>query len=113
MKKYSTMQNLKQVNGCVFHTFFRIKKGEIVPENDNKVYFHYVQKGVYCQIEKCWRLKIMPMLDMPVKELEKYNGTNPKPADHDAYWEKAIAEMTPRSSRRSGRIPPVPGGQLT
>lgn len=35
----------------------------------------------------------MPMLDMPVKELEKYNGVNPKPIDHDAYWEKAIAEM--------------------
>lgn len=30
---------------------------------------------------------------MPVKELENYAGTNPRPADFDDYWEKAIAEM--------------------
>lgn len=35
----------------------------------------------------------MPMIDMPVKELEKYTGTNPKPVDFDEYWDKAIAEM--------------------
>ena len=35
----------------------------------------------------------MPMIDMPVKELEKYTGTNPKPADFEQYWEKALAEM--------------------
>ena len=35
----------------------------------------------------------MPMLDMPIEELEKYNGVNPKPEDHEDYWEKAIAEM--------------------
>ena len=37
--------------------------------------------------------KVMPMIDMPVKELEQYMGINPKPADHDEYWDKAIAEM--------------------
>ena len=35
----------------------------------------------------------MPLIDMPVKELEKYMGTNPKPADFEEYWDKAIAEM--------------------
>ena len=35
----------------------------------------------------------MPMLDMPVKELEQYKGINPRPVDFDEYWEKAIEEM--------------------
>lgn len=30
---------------------------------------------------------------MPVEELEKYNGTNPKPQDFEEYWDKAIKEM--------------------
>lgn len=33
------------------------------------------------------------MVDMPIKELEQYMGINPKPADFDEYWDKAIAEM--------------------
>lgn len=33
------------------------------------------------------------MIDMPVKELQKYNGVNPKPVDFEEYWDKAIAEM--------------------
>lgn len=35
----------------------------------------------------------MPIVDMPVKELEKYMGVNPKPADFDEFWDKSIAEM--------------------
>lgn len=35
----------------------------------------------------------MPTIDMPIEKLREYNGVNPRPADHDAYWEKAIAEM--------------------
>lgn len=35
----------------------------------------------------------MPMLDMPLEELKKYQGTNPKPDDFDDYWNRAIAEM--------------------
>lgn len=35
----------------------------------------------------------MPILDMPVKELEKYMGSSPKPADFDEFWDKSIAEM--------------------
>ena len=35
----------------------------------------------------------MPIVDMPVKELESYLGSSPKPADFDAYWEKALADL--------------------
>ncbi len=35
----------------------------------------------------------MPQLDMPIKELEVYRGISPKPADFDAYWERALKEM--------------------
>jgi len=35
----------------------------------------------------------MPMIDMPLAELKQYKGINPRPADFDAYWEKALAEM--------------------
>ena len=35
----------------------------------------------------------MPLIDMPVEELKKYQGINPKPDDFEEYWEKAIAEM--------------------
>jgi cephalosporin-C deacetylase len=36
----------------------------------------------------------MPLLfDMPFEQLESYQGRNPRPADFDAYWEQALAEM--------------------
>lgn len=35
----------------------------------------------------------MPVLDMKVSELERYAGVNPKPKDHEQYWDKAIAQM--------------------
>lgn len=35
----------------------------------------------------------MPLVDMPVSELKKYQGINPKPADFEEYWDRAIAEM--------------------
>ena len=36
----------------------------------------------------------MPLLfDMPLEQLPAYQGTNPRPADHDEYWERALAEM--------------------
>lgn len=35
----------------------------------------------------------MPLVDMPLDKLQQYQGRNPKPADFDAYWEKALAEM--------------------
>ncbi len=35
----------------------------------------------------------MPLIDMPLEELKKYNGTNPKPADFDKFWDASIEEM--------------------
>ncbi len=35
----------------------------------------------------------MPMLDMPLEKLKTYTGINPKPADHEAYWERALAAL--------------------
>ena len=36
----------------------------------------------------------MPLLfDMPYEDLLTYEGTNPKPADFEAYWDTALAEM--------------------
>jgi len=35
----------------------------------------------------------MPIVDLPLAELEKYSGRNARPADFDAYWERGLAEM--------------------
>jgi len=35
----------------------------------------------------------MPIVDMPLAELERYAGRNPCPADMETYWEQALAEM--------------------
>lgn len=35
----------------------------------------------------------MPNIDMPLEKLQTYSGINPKPADFDAYWERALSEM--------------------
>lgn len=35
----------------------------------------------------------MPVLDMPLAELEVYAGRNPRPDDFDAYWARALAEL--------------------
>ncbi|CAN5474409.1 acetylxylan esterase [soil metagenome] len=36
----------------------------------------------------------MPLLfDMPFEKLQTYEGTNPRPADFDDYWDRALAEM--------------------
>ena len=36
----------------------------------------------------------MPLLfDMPLEKLLVYEGSHPKPADFDAYWERGLAEM--------------------
>jgi cephalosporin-C deacetylase len=35
----------------------------------------------------------MPLIDMPLEQLQTYQGRNPRPADHDAYWDRALAEM--------------------
>jgi len=33
------------------------------------------------------------LFDMPFEELKTYTGRNPRPADFDAYWDRALAEM--------------------
>ena len=36
----------------------------------------------------------MPLLfDMPLEQLPHYRGINPRPADHDEYWARALAEQ--------------------
>ena len=35
----------------------------------------------------------MPIVDKPLSELYAYQGTIPKPADFDAYWDRALEEM--------------------
>jgi cephalosporin-C deacetylase len=35
----------------------------------------------------------MPLIDLPLDQLKTYIGRNPRPADHDEYWSRAIAEM--------------------
>ncbi|MEZ5275971.1 MAG: acetylxylan esterase [Opitutaceae bacterium] len=35
----------------------------------------------------------MPLIDKPLPELKTYLGRNPRPADFDDYWERALAEL--------------------
>jgi len=35
----------------------------------------------------------MPLVDMPLDKLYAYTGRNPRPRDHDAFWDAALAEM--------------------
>lgn len=35
----------------------------------------------------------MPLIDLPLAELEAYAGRNPRPADFDEYWHRALAEL--------------------
>jgi cephalosporin-C deacetylase len=46
----------------------------------------------------------MPLLDMPLARLHEYEGRNPKPADFDAYWSAALAQL----DGQSGRVELVP-----
>jgi cephalosporin-C deacetylase len=33
------------------------------------------------------------LVDLPLEQLKAYTGRNPRPADFDAYWDRALAEM--------------------
>lgn len=35
----------------------------------------------------------MPLIDMPLEELKAYQGKNPRPADMEEYWTRALVEM--------------------
>lgn len=38
-------------------------------------------------------LSTMPLIDMSLEKLHAYEGRNPKPADFDEYWTRALEEM--------------------
>ena len=48
----------------------------------------------------------MPLLDMPLEDLLKYEGRNPRPLDHDEYWARAIAEQ--QATDPNLRLTPLP-----
>ncbi len=35
----------------------------------------------------------MPLIDMKLDELKKYQGRNPRPSDFDEFWERALSEL--------------------
>ena len=35
----------------------------------------------------------MPNFEMPLDQLRSYKGRNPRPADFDAYWDRALSEL--------------------
>lgn len=35
----------------------------------------------------------MPLIDLPLQKLRKYQGRNPRPRDFDRYWDRALREM--------------------
>ena len=41
----------------------------------------------------------MPLIDMPLARLKKYKGCNPRPADFDRYWSRALKEMRATDAR--------------
>lgn len=43
----------------------------------------------------------MPIFDFPLSQLAQYRGTNPKPADFDAYWAASLSEMADMDSQVS------------
>lgn len=53
----------------------------------------------------------MPLVDLPLPELRRYAGRNPRPPDFDAYWDRALAELAtvePRAELRPVALP-APG----
>jgi cephalosporin-C deacetylase len=38
-------------------------------------------------------MKMPLMFDMPLEQLQKYQGINPRPPDFDSFWDQGIAEM--------------------
>ncbi|MDX2055588.1 MAG: acetylxylan esterase [Polyangiaceae bacterium] len=53
----------------------------------------------------------MPLVDLPLAQLETYSGTNPCPTDHAEYWERALTEMRslPRTIELERATFQVPG----
>lgn len=41
----------------------------------------------------------MPIVDMPLEQLKVYNGINPRPADFEEYWARALSELDAQPDR--------------
>lgn len=48
----------------------------------------------------------MPLIDMPLDKLRVYTGTNPRPADFDAFWDRALEEQ--RATDPAAVLVPAP-----
>lgn len=55
----------------------------------------------------------MPIVDLPLDQLQTYAGRNPKPADFDAFWERGLAELaaTEPAVERIEAYVPTPAGR--
>ncbi len=54
----------------------------------------------------------MPLIDLPLAELHRYPGRNPRPADFDDYWSAALRELDatdPKPELRPNPIVSAPG----
>jgi cephalosporin-C deacetylase len=49
----------------------------------------------------------MPLIDLPLPELHRYPGRNPRPADFDAYWDAALRELDATDPKPELRPTPV------
>ncbi len=49
----------------------------------------------------------MPLIDLPLAELRRYPGRNPRPADFDAYWNAALRELDATDPRPELRPNPI------
>jgi cephalosporin-C deacetylase len=49
----------------------------------------------------------MPLIDLPLAELRRYPGRNPRPADFDAYWDAALGELDATDPRPELRPNPI------
>jgi len=47
------------------------------------------------------------MLDMPLAELQKYQGRNPRPAEFDPFWERSLSEMRALDPGRKRPVAPA------
>ncbi|MBT3320426.1 MAG: prolyl oligopeptidase family serine peptidase [Clostridia bacterium] len=47
----------------------------------------------------------MPIVDMPLEELKKYQGISPKPKDIDEYWDKGLEQM--RNVKANAELKPA------
>jgi cephalosporin-C deacetylase len=44
-------------------------------------------------------MALMSIFEMPLEQLKSYQGRNPKPADFDSYWDRALTELGATDAR--------------